>query len=73
MIKTLTVQEKLTLLPSHLLRELEDYLDFLLQKYRLPNTTVQAVSTDLFGISRGEIETKGDIISPLEAEWKVMK
>ena len=73
MIKTLTVQEKLTLLPSHLLRELEDYLDFLLQKYRLPNTTVQAVSTDLFGISRGEIETKGDIISPLEVEWKVMK
>jgi hypothetical protein len=62
MIKTLTVQEKLTLLPSHLLRELEDYLDFLLHKYRVPNTTVQAVSTDLFGISRGEIETKGDII-----------
>jgi hypothetical protein len=65
MIRTLTVQEKLTYLPSHLLRELEDYLDFLLHKYRLQNTA-QAVSPDLFGISRGEIETKGDIISPLE-------
>ncbi len=72
MIRALTVQEKLTHLPSHLLRELEDYLDFLLHKYRLPNTA-QAVSTDLFGISRGEIETRGDIISPLEVEWKVMK
>ncbi len=65
MIKPLTVQEKLTLLPSHLLRELEDYLDFLLHKYRLPNTTKQTVSTDLFGICRGEIETRGDIISEI--------
>jgi len=73
MISVLTVQEKLTHLPSHLLKELEDYIDFLLHKYHLPNTTEQAVSTDLFGISRGEIETKGDIISPLEVEWKVMK
>jgi hypothetical protein len=64
MIRTLTVQEKLTHLPSHLLRELEDYLDFMLYKYRLPNTT-QAISPDLFGICRGEIETRGDIISPL--------
>ena len=65
MIRALTVQEKLTHLPSHLLRELEDYLDFMLYKYRLPNTTTQAISPDLFGISRGEIETRGDIISPL--------
>jgi hypothetical protein len=73
MIKTLPIQEKLTYLPSHLVKELEDYLDFLLHKYRLINATNPPVSSDLFGISRGEIETKGDIISPLEVEWKVMK
>jgi len=73
MIRTLAIQEKLTHLPSHLLRELEDYLDFMLYKYRLPNTTAQAISPDLFGISRGEIETRGDIISPLEIEWKALK
>jgi len=73
MIRALTVQEKLTHLPSNDLIKLENYLDFLLHKARFPNTTDQTVTTDLFGISRGEIETKGDIISPLEVEWKVMK
>ncbi|MDM8563287.1 hypothetical protein QUF54_08030 [Candidatus Marithioploca araucensis] len=45
----------------------------MLYKYRLPNTTAQAISTNLFGICRGEIEIRGDIISPLELEWKALK
>ena len=73
MIRTLTIQEKLKYLPAHLTQEIEDYLDFLLHKYCLPNTMAQTVSTDLFGISRGEIKTLGNIISPLEVEWKAMK
>ena len=73
MIRTLIIQEKLKHLPAHLTQEIEDYLDFLLHKYGTPKTMAQTVSTDLFGISRGEIKTLGDIISPLEIEWKAMK
>ncbi len=66
----LTVQEKMTQLPAYLLRELEDYLDFLLHKYHSP---IKPEPAGLFGICSGEIETIGDIISPLEAEWEVLK
>jgi len=70
---SLTVQEKITYLPPHILRELEDYLDFLLHKHHLPITMIQTTPIDLFGISRDEIKTTGDIISPLEVEWEAMK
>jgi len=72
-MESLTVQEKLTYLPPNLLGELENYLDFLLYKNHLSPKITQTAPIDLFGICRGEIKTTGDIISPLEVEWKVMK
>jgi Protein of unknown function (DUF2281) len=69
---TLTVQEKLTLLPPQLLTELEDYIDFLLQKYHL-QATPEPLPTTWFGMCRGDIKIQGDIISPLEVEWEVLK
>ena len=72
-MKSLTVHEKLEHLPPYLLREVNDYLDFLLHKYYLPIMPKKSESAGLFGICRGEIETLGDIISPLDEEWDVLK
>ncbi len=72
-MQVLTVQDKLTLLPPHLLTELEDYIDFLLHKYHLRVSPGSPLPTTLFGICRGEIEITGDIISPLEVEWEALK
>jgi len=66
----LTVQDKLTLLSPQLL---EDYIDFLLHKYHLRVDPTSPLPTTLFGMCRGEIKSQGDIISPLEVEWEVLK
>jgi hypothetical protein len=69
----LTVQDKLMLLPPSLLTELEDYIDFLIQKYHLQVSPTDPLPTTLFGMCRGEIKNQGDIISSLAVEWDVMR